>query len=260
MIGSAPDTFGSIPLPAPVTRRMRLGPFPSARDALKFLAYAALGAFLAGFLGPIAWVPFLGGGFLLSTYKENGEGFDERFVQYLHWRWRSRAGRSYPGIGGRVKARGGQARIAGDRWVGIVAARGTPVVFLPPDEARRLFERYVDLLRALDPGAVLRAFVEPLSPRRFLPRPPAAGHDAAPKARSGYSEMVRLLCRRRNRRIVHVLLWSGIGADAGPTRLEERLDSVQRGLDAMGIEARRVRGPELVSALRDLGWPATEVP
>jgi hypothetical protein len=260
MNSSAADTFGSIPLPAPVTRRMRLGPFPSARDALKFLAYAALGAVLAGFLGPIAWVPFLGGGFLLSTYKDDGEGFDERFVQYLHWRWRRRPARSRSGVGPGAKARGGQARIAGDRWVGIVAARGTPVVFLPPDEARRLFERYVELLRALDPGAVLRAFVEPLSPRRFLPRVPSTGNDPAPKARAGYAEMVRLLCRRRSRRLVHVLLWSGHGADAGPSRLEERLDSVQRALDTMGIEARRVRGAELVSALRDLGWAATEVP
>ena len=258
MTDPASDHFGAIALPAPVTRRMRLGPFPSARDALKFLAYAAVGALLAGFLGPIAWAPFLGGGFLLSVYKEEGKGFDERFLDYLHWRWRQRPGAPRTGVEGSAVTRGGQARISNGRHVGVLAARGTPVVFLPPEEARRLFEQYAELLRGLDAGVVLRAFVEPLSPHRFLAARPVAAGDPSGAASAGYAEMVRLLCRRRSRRIVHVLLWTGTEVGSAATRLEERLGTVERALGSMGIEVRRLRGRELVGALRDLGWDAVE--
>ena len=48
-------TFPDVALPVAIGRRMRLGPFPSARDALRFLAYATAGAVVIPFFGAIAW-------------------------------------------------------------------------------------------------------------------------------------------------------------------------------------------------------------
>src|ERR1700688_4681805 len=51
-------------LPESLDRRMRLGPFPSARHALKFAAYAAVGGSVAAILGVVLTIPLLGGRFL----------------------------------------------------------------------------------------------------------------------------------------------------------------------------------------------------
>src|SRR5208282_2604654 len=60
-------------LPERVDRRVRLGPFPSAKDAVKFASYAAAGAVLAPFATPFAWVPVLALGFVVSVWHPDGE-------------------------------------------------------------------------------------------------------------------------------------------------------------------------------------------
>src|ERR1700730_9474316 len=89
----AAEKFDAVALPAPLDRRMRLGPFPSARDALKFLGYVAVGILAATLATPAAWVPFLVVGFVLSVHKTDGKGFDDRLVDYVRWSWRTRSPR-----------------------------------------------------------------------------------------------------------------------------------------------------------------------
>src|ERR1700691_568649 len=81
--GSMSDPAGSsgipvvVGLPESLDRRMRLGPFPSARHALQVGAHAAVGGSVAAVLGFVWTVPFLGVGFLLSVYQNDGRALDE---------------------------------------------------------------------------------------------------------------------------------------------------------------------------------------
>ena len=259
MSAGAADVFGAIPLPAPVGRRMRLGPFPTARDALKFAGYAAVGGVAAAALGAVAWRPILGGGFLLSIHKPEGRGLGDRLGDYLRWRFRTSA------FGGRgagrpaASARGAAARLADGRYVAGLEADGIPVAFLPPEEARRLFEGYRRLLDGLDRGCLLRATLVPLAAAPFLPpRRPPAGDGEVQRARDGYAELVRLLCRRRFRRAVHLLLWSDAVGGPGSARLTEQVTHVGEELARLGIPNRRLRSRELVEALDRTGWSARE--
>lgn len=259
MSAATAATFEAIPLPAPVGRRMRLGPFPSARDALKFAGYAAVGGVAAAALGAVAWLPILGGGFLLSIHKPEGRGLDDRLGDYLRWRFRTSA------FGGRgaerpaARARGAVARLADGRFVGGLEADGIPVAFLPPEEARRLFEGYRRLLDGLDRGCLLRATLVPLSSAPFLPpRRAPEGDDEVRRARDGYAEMVRLLCRRRFRRAVYLLLWSDGAGGTGSARLAEQVAHVGEELERLGIPNRRLRSRELAEALGRTGWSARE--
>ena len=244
-------SFGTIPLPPRLSRRMRLGPFPSARDALKFLVFAAVGAILAARIGPIAWIPFLGGGFLLSVYKDDDRGLDDRLWAYLAWRCSQRRG-SGPGPPG-LRVRGSVAHLPGGPDVGVLAASGVPVAFLPPSEARRLFDQYRELLRSLDGGGVVHISHEPLDPRPFLPPNRPSTDPAELAAREGYREMVQLLCRRRNRRRSLMLLWSD--ARRGARTLEQRLADAEARIAAVGVPVRRLSGPELLSTLHRAGYP-----
>ncbi|MCI4335869.1 MAG: hypothetical protein L3K17_01540 [Thermoplasmata archaeon] len=245
-----------VKLPAPVERPMRLGPFPSGRAALKFVLYAAAGALVALVIGPLAWVPFLGVGFLLTAYAPQGRPLDEHVGNFVRWSVRRRS----PGIPRRRRPRpptgGTVARIAGDRRVVVLGVGGVPVSFLPPDAARRLFDEYRVLLRSLDEGWFLRVGTEPLSDRPFR-LPTAYGPDRAPDsaARAGYDEMVRLLCRRRRRRAVDVVLWSPDPSVSGRTQLESRARAVADGLRSMGLEPERRQGRSLALAVARVGWP-----
>ena len=77
-----------VALPQPVDRRLRLGPFASARDAVKFACYAAAGALLAPFVTPYAWLPVVAVGFLVSAWRPEGEALDERVAHWATWRVR----------------------------------------------------------------------------------------------------------------------------------------------------------------------------
>jgi hypothetical protein len=240
-----------VSLPEPTGRRLRLGPFPSAREALKFVTYAAIGGVVAGLVTPAAWIPFVGGGFVFATYQPDGRGLDRLFADYCRWRWRSRWGGA-PGPSARV--RGGVMRIEGGPCFAVLAAGGTPVAFLPPDDARRRFQRYREMLRALDHGAFLRVGVEPIPAGPFV-GPTASGADAAEReARAGYQALVRLLCRRRSVRRVDVYLAARVGDGEPIARLEAQVSAVRIALGELGVAVRRLRGAELETAIRRLGF------
>lgn len=237
-----------IALPEPFDRHLRLGPFRSVRDALKFATYAAVGVVPAVLAGPVWWLPFLGGGFVVATYRPDGRPADERageFVAY-HLRRRHRGGpppRAAP-------TSGGSARVRGGRLVAMLEAGGVPVAFLPPADARRLFEAFSQTLRTLEVGVYVVAGVVPVPAAPF--RPPREVAPRAPVAKAGYEEMVRLLLRRRQRRRVRLVVWAADGPDA-LARLEQSVRALAEGLRQLGLEPERLRAGELTVALERLG-------
>jgi hypothetical protein len=243
-----------VPLPAPFDRRLHLGPFPNARSALRFVAYAAAGAVAALVIGPVAWLPFLGGGFVLTAYRTDGRSLDEHLGCFVRWRLRQ----SRRGTGHRPRSPLSRtatiARIGPARRVAVLATGGVPVQFLPPDVARQLFEQYREWLRSLDEAVVLRMAAEPLADRPFRPAPSTTATGADRAARAGYQEMVRLLCRRRRRRVVEVMLWSTDPLAGARDRLERRLAAVTDALRSMGLEPDRRAGPALAHAVDRIGW------
>ena len=234
---------------------MRFGPFPSAREGLKFGAYAAVGAALAAVLGVVWAVPVLGVGFVLSVVRPDGRGIDDQAAGFLAFCWRSRP-RGAPPVGALATgSRPGSfvAKVPG-HLIAIVAAEGIPIAFLPPAEARALFQAYRDFLRGLERGLVLLMGVVPLSERPLLPAPiPTRTGHPEEMARRGYSEMVRLLCQRRYRRRVLVGIWEPDGLDAA-LRLERNLDRLEEGLARLGVRGERLRDRALRSAAVQIGW------
>jgi len=256
-----PEAAGSagapvvVGLPESLGRRMRLGPFPSSRHALKFAAYAAVGGTVAAVLGVLWTVPFVGAGFLLSVYRTDGRGLDEQFGEYVSFRWRGRGGptpsRDRPSD---RHPSGPYLTSVPGHLVAIVAVPGLPIAFLPPTDARALFEAYRDLLRELDHGFVSVMGVEPISERPFQPsrRGPENGGTTV-TARQGYTEMVALLCRRRYRRRILVALWEPAGAEA-TVRLERAVEQLDRGLGRLGLSGVRLRDGTLRAAAGAIGW------
>ena len=95
---------------------------------------------------------------------------------------------------------------------------------------------------------------EPLGERPFLPArrgTPSLSADAG--ARRGYSEMVKLLCRRRYRRRVLLGVWEPVRADAA-LRLERSVERLQQGLGRLGLTGIRLRDGPLRSAAATFGW------
>ncbi|MCI4330789.1 MAG: hypothetical protein L3K19_02935 [Thermoplasmata archaeon] len=247
-----------VALPEPTGRPLRLGPFPSARGALKFVTYAAVGGVVATLLGPLAWVPFVAGGFVFGSYQPEGRALDRRFADYCRWQWRSRGAGAPPP---EAQVRGGTIRVAGGRFLAVLATGGVPVAFLPPDDARRRFEHYRAILRSVDEGLFLRVGVEPLSHHPFLGRRAAGSTPAEGAAFAGYDELVRLLCRRRSIRRVDVYLFGRSHAPTALPKLEAQVSAVRKGLEEMGVVARRLRGRELSHAVARGGFhPVLEGP
>jgi hypothetical protein len=238
----------TIPLPRPVDRRLHLGPFPSARDALKFAGYACAGLVAVPLAGPAAVVPFAGLGFLVAVYRRDGRALDDRVAGYLAWRWRRRS-RHRPTRDSGPTSAGATALLAGGRVAAVVRAGGVPVAFLPPDDARTLFEGTRRWLDALDGGVYLVADATPFRAAPFRPNAPVGSADRA--ARDGYDEVVRLLLRRRRARRVAVVLWESADP-AGVARLEGRVQATDDALRTLGVTTERLRGAELRSELARL--------
>jgi hypothetical protein len=251
-----PDGAVVIALPEDLGRRMRLGPFPSVRHALKFAAYAAVGALVATLAGPIWWLPFLGGGFLLSVHRSEGKGLDERVGAYVAFRLR--AGTSEPGTAPSANwahGRGSYLSTGSGHLLAVLSAGGIPVAFLPPPDARRLFDGFRGVLDRSDGKLYLVAGLEALPARPFLP--PAettrgAGSDSL--ARAGYREMIEVLCRRRARRRVWVVVWAPGRADSGSATLDRAVRGVEDGLRSLGVPIERLRDHALTTAAGRLGW------
>jgi hypothetical protein len=249
-----PDGPVSVALPRRIDRRMRLGPFPSARDAVKFAAYAALGTIALPFGGPVAWLPLVGAGFLLAVYRPGGKGIDETASDYLRWQLRRRrpprAGRAT----GPVRAAQAWLKLPGPVAAAVVEAGGVPTRFLPPDEARALFARYRSLLRTVGGGLVLEIGLRPLEAGAYGigEGAPVPGPEAA--ARAGYIELVDLLVERRRRRAVACLLYEPWSGAASAERLLERVRLLEEGLRAIGTEPERLTGARLRASVALIGW------
>ncbi|MCI4328271.1 MAG: hypothetical protein L3K01_02710 [Thermoplasmata archaeon] len=254
---SDPDPL-AVALPRPVDRKLHLGPFPSARDALKFAGYASVGVVAIPFAGPGAVVPFALAGFLFAVHRREGRAFDDRFAGYLAWQWRRRvrtprgAGSASPAVPGR------SARVGGGRIAAVVRTGGVPVAFLPTSDAVTLFEGTRRWLEGLDGSVYVVADAEPVRPGPFLPRGPGSTGTPEAVARAGYDSVVRLLLRRRRIRRVALVLWEGADR-VGAARLDSRVAATEEALRRLGVETERLEGRALFGELRRLGLVTGEV-
>jgi len=254
---AAEDGSPIIVLPERLGRRMRLGPFPSSRDALKFVVYAATGALLSAFTSPWLWLPFVLAGFAISVWRPDGRAVDERALTVASWKLRS-WGLGYDSMKDARTAplvRQGLLELAPHRHVAVVRTGGTPTAYLPPDELARRFELYRELIRSTDGNFSLLSTVAPIRSQSIRPAP-SAGEGPEPSARSGYSELVLLLCRRRLlRRVFFVLGTDGSDLDS-VARLEGRVANLIERLGSLGLRPTRLRDRALAEAARRFGWAA----
>ncbi len=252
----ADDTDGPpvVPIPERVDRRLRLGPFPSARDALKFLCYAAVGAVAVPLVDVPGGLSVVGAGLLATLYKPDGQAWDERALSLLRWKYRSRREERMTGAGRQSPLlRQGLVRLAGADWVAVVRTGGAPLAYLPPAELARRFELYRDLLRGSDGRLAFLATLASIRAAPFLP--PADRSLAADRdARAGYSELVALLCRRRYGRRVYFVLGGGEGGPDALARLEGQVASLLERLSGLGLRPVRLKDRGLLEAARRLGW------
>jgi hypothetical protein len=240
-------------LPERLDRRLRLGPFPSARDALKFLAYAAVGALVAALGSPLLGLVAIVVGFAAAVVRVDGQGIDRQALAFLRFhlgyaRWVR--GMS-PGPTSNF-ARRGLAPGADGRFVAVLRAGGTPMAYLPPHEIARRFELFRELLRSGNGELTLFASLAPMRATPVTPGPLADGRpDRA--ARDGYAELVRLLCARRQvRRVDLVLASARVGSD-GIADLEVRVGSLLDRLAALGVPAVRLTRRALLDVTRRTG-------
>jgi hypothetical protein len=247
-----PDPL-AISLPRPVDRRLHLGPFPSARDALKFAGYASVGLAAIPLAGPAAVVPFAAVGFLFAVHRREGRAYDERIAGYLAWRWRRRPRRpSGFGVVSGTATPGRSVRVGGGRIAAVLRAGGVPVSYLPTADAEALFEGTRRWLGGLDGGVYLVADTEAPRPGPFLPNSPPTPGPTEARARDGYASVVRLLLRRRRSRRVAVVLWDGADR-VGTVRLDSRAAATEEALRSLGLETERLEGRRLSDEVRRLG-------
>jgi len=245
-----------IGLPERLDRRMRLGPFPSSRDALKFVTYAATGALLASLASSWIWVPVVVVGFAVSVWRPDGRAIDERVFAFVLWKLRSwRAGGPVKNSASRPLVRQGLLQLALHRYVAVVRTGGAPMAYLPPDELARRFELYRELIRSTDGSFSFLSTVVPI--RSQAVRPPAfSGVGPEAQARSGYSELALVLCRRRLLRRVYFVLGTSGGDTDAVARLEGRVASLVERLGSLGLRPTRLRDRALAEASHRFGWPA----
>ena len=244
-----------IGLPERLDRRMRLGPFPSSRDALKFVTDAATGALLSPFASPWVWLPIVLAGFAVSVWRPDGQAVDERLLALAQWKFRSLAARKpVRDPAARPLVRQGLLQLAPHRYVAVVRTGGTPVAYLPPDELVRRFEIYRELIRSTTDSFALLSTTAPIRSQTLRPATRAVDNREA-LARSGYSELVCLLCRRRLLRRVYVVLGTLEGGPDAITGLEGRVGNLIDRLSSLGLRPTRLRDRALVEAGYRLGWP-----
>ena len=241
-----------IRLPERFDRRMRLGPFPSSRDALKFVGYAAAGAMLSPFSSPWTWLPVVAFGFVVAVWRPEGSAIDERAFRFLAW-WARSAGPRGRTLTARPLVRQGFLQLSPHHFVAVVRTGGTPVAYLPPDELARRFERFRDLLRSTEGSLTFLATTVPIrAPAVLPPRSVVDGSDE--RAASGYGELVTVLCRRRLLRRVYWVLGSLDSPPDAIGRLEGRVAALLDGLSTLGLRPLRLRDRSLSEAARRFGW------
>ncbi len=244
-----------VAFPERMDRRLRLGPFPSARDALKFLAYAAVGAVLAPVVGSGVALPLVAAGFGLAVWRPDGQAIDERALAFARW-WLRSTRRGTVVSGGTLPPllRNGFFRVGPARFAIVLRSGGTPVAYLPPGDLAHRFERYRELLRSTEGPLALYVTAVPLRAAPFVPpRSDSAGPDR--EARTGYGELVELLCRRRSARRVYLAVVASVTGPEAVVSLEAEAARLIDRLAVFGLRGVRLKDRELADAGRRLGWP-----
>ena len=252
------DDVPVVRLPERMDRRLRLGPFPSARDAVKFLTYAAAGAVVAPFVSPFFWLPLVGVGFGLAAWHPEGQAIDARALTYVLWKARSLSRGVAVTPRWSAVTRHGVVRLSPSRHAAVVRTGGCPIAYLPPADLVRRFEMYRDLLRSTQGRLTVLATTAPIRVAPLLPVPVGStGRDDA--ARKGYDELVRLLCRRRAlRRIYLALPMESTNPDA-LAELEGQVASVIERLTGFGLRPVRLTDRGLQQAAFRFGWSEGDV-
>lgn len=253
-MGDLPEGPPVVGLPERFDRRLRLGPFPSARAALKFVTYAAVGAVLAPFTSPYLWLTLVATGFVLSVFRWDGPGLDEQAVACGLWALRGAFGdRSMSAPTAVGIARENLVNLGAGQYVAILRAGGTPIAYLPPAELARRFEGFRDVLRSL--RGTLAFQVTSASMDADPVTPPGMPPDRGDRpAWAGYSELVTLLCRRRSVRRIYLVLPTETSGPDGIADLETRVRGLTERLVALGLRPVRLRNRALEDAARSWGW------
>jgi len=248
-VGDDDGGWPTAPGPERLDRRARLGPFPSGRDAVKFVVYAAAGALVSPFVGALVWVPVVLAGLLVAVWRPDDRALDERALAAARWAVRVVGG----GAAMTSTATGVRHRLV--RWngqyVAVVRAGGCPLAYLPPEELARRFEAFRAVLRGAGERVALVADAAPIHLRSLRPaRPAPEGPER--EAQDGYAQLLELIARRRSVRRVHVLLAEPDLGPEGIGRLEAGSSRVIEGLAGLGVPAERLTGRPLAHALRGL--------
>lgn len=253
-MGEAADGPPVVPLPERFDRRLRLGPFASARDALKFVTYAAVGAVLVPFTSPYLWLVVVAGGFAVAAFRPDGRGLDERAVSFVLWKFRVWSGnRMMKSAAANPVSRRGLLAIGPGLYVAIIRTGGSPLAYLPPIDLARRFELFRDLLRSVRGGIAFSIASVPMRAGPVVPPPLRALRQDRP-ASAGYSELVELLCRRRSVRTVYLALATESPGPDGVSDLEVRVSTLTERLGGLGLRPVRLRDRRLDDAARRWGW------
>jgi hypothetical protein len=254
MVGISTDA-PIVRLPERIDRHSRLGPFPSARDAARFLCYAAAGAILSPWVSPFLWLPIVAGGFIVSVWQPDGRPLDERIWEYLRWRLRSAVPLSV--MTRRIGVRRGIVRVAPGHFLAVLQAGGIPIAYLPPADLEARFRQFRETLRGGSGAVGIWCTSVPIRPQPLRPTP-STPPDVQAAARGAYSELVELLCqRRRVRRVYIAVRATGPGPD-GLARVDLEIRSLRDRLESLGVRSVRLVGRRLVEAAMQLNWGIAE--
>jgi len=252
---AARDDVPWVPVPERLDRRLRLGPFPSGRDAAKFVAAAAVGAVVSLAVQPWAGLPIVALGAVVALWRPDGEGWDDRAVAVVRWMWRRSTRRSSmtpgttrPGVGSRRTV-----LLPDGRAAAIVRTAGVPLTFLPPADVARQFDLTRELLRSAEGSLILVATSAPIHARAISPGELPVPDEERP-ARDGYRELVELLARRRSVRRVYVGVVQTTPGTEGRLRLEGAVGLLRERLAELGLRSERLVDRTLDDVARRLGW------
>jgi hypothetical protein len=248
-----------VTFPERLDRRLRLGPFASGRDAVKFVTAAAVGAVVSLSVAPWAGLPVVVVGAVVALWRPDGEPLDERAAAVARWSWRRSLEGGRMTVPIRATERSGRATVLlpDGRSAAVVRTGGIPLAFLPPAELGRQFELYRQLLRSVDGGLIVHVTTAPMYAAAVLPVERPAGEPER-AAYDGYRELVALLARRRAVRRVLVALVQDATHVEGARRLEASVDLLRERLADLGLRSERLRDRTLTEAARRLGFTAQE--
>jgi hypothetical protein len=238
-----------ISVPERLDRRLRLGPFSSGREAVKFVTAAAVGAVVSLVVEPWAGLPIIAVGAIVALWRPDGEGLDERLAAVARWALRRSTGEA------RMTAtvRGPATLLLPDgRRAAVVRTAGVPLVFLPPADLARQFELYRELLRSIEGGLIISSTAVPIYAGSVLPAELSLP-EAERGACEGYRELVSLLSRRRSVRRVLLALAQDAPGIEGARRLDAATELLRERLADLGVRSDRLRDRPLADAARRLG-------